>query len=151
MINVLLFPFQQVADSSTKTITFIRDGAIIGSVRGVPSSYRFFVCFGGSGQWVSAIGTPAELAAMTGGGTPTCFTLVTTPHDAGAGGAAEVRCLYRSAEDDLWRISSENFMKGCSGSGQWYSETMGQDISIDEDGARITRTSSSSWGSQVRH
>tara|TARA_B110000208_G_scaffold181033_1_gene231324 strand:- start:73 stop:336 length:264 start_codon:yes stop_codon:yes gene_type:complete len=41
------------ADTSTNTVTFLRDGSSIGSISGIPEHYRFFVCFGGAGQFVT--------------------------------------------------------------------------------------------------
>jgi hypothetical protein len=44
-------------------ITFFRDGSAIGSVSDIPASCRFFVCFGGSGQYVTIVGAGGALSS----------------------------------------------------------------------------------------
>ena len=44
-------------------ITFFRDGSAIGSVSDIPANCRFFVCFGGSGQYVTIVGAGGALSS----------------------------------------------------------------------------------------
>ena len=57
------FELEMKADMTTNTITFFRDGSAIGSVSDIPASCRFFVCFGGSGQYVTIVGAGGALSS----------------------------------------------------------------------------------------
>ena len=56
-------------DATAKTITFVREGdTMVGVLSDIPTSMRFFACFGGSNQYVTIVSGGATNGAGAAGG-----------------------------------------------------------------------------------